>query len=203
MGMHDDVVAAVNMLNTAYNRSFGGNPATVPTRDTLMTAAWYNANNGSKFAKRIQYLSAPYKTVSSGDKVLREHLSRLQQVAQDLQDNRTCESCANSCLGSCSGTCTGGCSGTGYGRCVGDGCAAGCNGCTNNCSGSPAWCSCGSGCYGCSGGCRNACSACSGCSGGCVGCSGCANSCSSTCYSGCTSSCTSGCSNSARIGSVS
>lgn len=202
MGMYDDVVAAINKLNTAYNRRFGGNPATAPTRNTLMTAAWYNANNGSKFAIRTRYSSAPYKTVKSGDTVLMEHLSRLQQVAQDMHDNRVCESCQNSCLGSCTGTCTGGCSGTGYGGCVGDGCAAGCNGCTNNCSGSPAWCSCGSGCYGCSGACRNACSACSGCSGGCVGCSGCASGCGSTCYSGCAQSCTSGCSNSARIGGV-
>lgn len=203
MGMYDDVVAAINLLNTAYNRRFGGNPATAPTRNTAITAAWYNANNGSTFAKKTRYSSSPYKNVSSGDVILREHLSRLQQVAQDIEDNRACESCANSCLGSCSGTCTGGCSGTGYGGCVGDGCAAGCSGCTNNCSGSPAWCSCGSGCYGCSGDCRNACSACSGCSGGCVGCTGCASGCGSTCYSGCSQSCTSGCSNSARIGGIS
>lgn len=119
MGMYDDVVAAINMLNTAYNRRFGGKPATAPTRNTLMTADWYNANNGSTFAIRTRYSSAPYKTVKSGDTVLMEHLSRLQQVAQDMHDNMVCESCQNSCLGSCTGTCTGGCYGTGYGGCVG------------------------------------------------------------------------------------
>lgn len=202
MGMHDDIVAAITMLNNAYDRRFSGRPAAAPVKNTILKASWYNKNNGSSFEVQTRYSIAPFLSVDSGELVLKEHLSRLQQVAQDVEDNLACTSCANSCLGSCTGTCTGGCSGTGYGGCVGDGCASGCLGCTNNCSGSPAWCSCGSGCYGCSGECRNACSACSGCSGGCVGCTGCANGCGSTCYNGCAHSCTSGCSNSARIGGV-
>ena len=199
MGMYDDVVAAINKLNTAYNRRFGGKPATAPTRDTLMTAAWYNANNGSKFAKRIQYLSAPYKTVSSGDKVLREHLSRLQQVADDLNDNVRCENCSNTCSTVCTGTCVNGCSGCTAG-CSG-GCGSSCDGSKSHygCSGCFTWCSgCYGACQGCSGGCRGGCAR--DCGGGCN--SRCRSSCGGDCRNTCSNGCTSGCSNSARIGAV-
>lgn len=199
MGMHDDVVAAINILNTAYNRRFGGNPATAPTRNTLMTAAWYNANNGSKFAKRVEYKTAPWKTVKSGQAILTDHLKRIQQVAADMRDNAKCESCSNTCSTVCTGTCVNGCSGC-TGGCSG-GCGSSCDGSKShyNCSGCFTWCSgCSGACEGCSGGCRGGCAR--DCGGGCR--SNCRSSCGGDCRNTCSNGCTSRCSNSARIGAV-
>ena len=197
MGMYDDVVAAINLLNTAYNRRFGGKPATLPTKGTLMTAAWYN--NNRSLANIVEYRITPWKDVGVGQTILTDHLKRIQQVAADMRDNAKCVSCANTCSTTCTGTCVNGCIGC-TGGCSG-GCGSSCDGSKSSygCAGCFVWCSgCSGACEGCSGGCRGGCAR--DCGGGCR--SNCRSSCGGDCRTGCSSSCTSGCSNSARVGAV-
>lgn len=199
MGMYDDVVAAINKLNTAYNRRFGGKPATLPTKDTLMTASWYNANNGSTFAKMVEYKTVPWKNVEKGQSILTDHLIRIRQVATDIEEYARCKSCVDTCSTACTGSCvticygcTNGCSGGCGSSCDGSKSSYGCVGCFVWCSG------CSGACEGCSGGCRGGCAR--DCGGGCG--SKCRGGCLGNCKTSCYSSCTSGCSYSSRIGAV-
>lgn len=195
--MYDDVVAAINMLNTAYNRRFGGNPATVPTRNTLMTAAWYN--NNRSITNIVEYRITPWKDVGVGEAILYDHLRRIRQVATDIEEYARCKSCIVTCSTACDRTCVNGCSGC-TGGCSG-GCGSSCDGSKSGygCAGCFVWCSgCSGACEGCSGGCRGGCAR--DCGGGCI--SKCRSSCGGDCRAFCYMSCTSGCSNSARIGAV-
>lgn len=199
MGMLNDINAAIQMLNNAYSRRFGENPVSSPSEGSPMLAEWYNSNNGMNISSKTNYKTVPWTTVAKGELVLQEHLSRIQQVAQDFNDNIKCAACANVCYGSCSGTCSG-CRGTCQGGCSSDSCARSCTGCSG-CSGSLDW-SCDVCSGNCKGDCFSLCSKCSSCSGGCSGCTGCATGCGVTCQDSCSASCSQGCSNSARIGEI-
>ena len=197
MGMYNDIYNVINYLNIRHSIRFGWRPASAPTRNTPMTAAWYN--NNRSIANIIEYRTTPWKDVGVGQTILMDHLRRIQQISIDIGDNARCRSCANTCFIACTGTCVNRCSGC-TGGCSG-GCGSSCDGSKSNygCAGCFVWCSgCSGACEGCSGGCRGGCAR--DCGGGCR--SKCRSSCGGDCRNTCSNGCTSGCSNSARIGAV-
>lgn len=199
MGMLDDMLQAIDTINTQYQRRFGGTPAAPPSMGDTLDHAWHNANNGETFPIKVEYAVPPWQTVERGQQVLAEHLARIRQVGDDLRDNARCEACHNTCSTTCTSSCVNGCSGC-TGGCSG-GCGSNCDGSQShyNCSGCFTWCSgCSGACQGCEGGCRGGCAR--DCGGGCS--NKCRSGCTGDCRNGCSASCTSDCSNSARMGAV-
>lgn len=211
MSIYTEFKDAIDSYNRAYNNRWGGgNRLSSPPKDSTMLASWYNANNGQS-VNRIEYRSSPYIQVGAGTKIIKEHLDRIIQARQDIEDLIRCNSCSGTCSQSCSANCGNSCGSCCYTGCTGCGGCGGCNGCSGGAGGDGCWCGnwtagCGGcykwcdGCDGC-GGCSQWCQ--SSCGGLCTGCSsGCGGSCRGSCQSGCNRSCSSGCSYSSRIGDV-
>lgn len=187
MGTYQEIKDSIDLFNSSYKSKFNltDDVLDVPIKNTLATAEFYNSikEKSENASYKTVYFESPLITVQKGDLILREHLERAQQIANDMYENRNytpCIGCYKGCTNACSSSCTAGC---GSGGCSGgnQGCFWGCNGCE-----------------GCSGGCEGGCS--SGCEGNCR--NKCINGCSTTCYNSCNNGCDSGCSYSARLGSL-
>lgn len=209
MSIYTEFKDAIEGYNKAYINRWGGeNVLSLPPKDSTILAAWYN---NIQSVNRIEYKSSPYIQIGAGTYIIKEHLDRVIQAKQDIEDLIRCNSCSGTCSQSCSANCGNSCGSCCYTGCTGcNGCSgcSGCSGgsggsacfCTNNiqwCYGCSYWCNGCSGCGGCSGNCQSSCGrACTSCSGGC------GRSCSGSCQSGCSRSCSSGCSYSSRIGDI-
>lgn len=195
MSIYTEFKDAIDIYNRAYSNRFGGgNVLSLPPKDSTMLASWYN---NIQSVNRIEYISSPYIQVGAGTYIIKEHLDRVIQAKQDIEDLKMCTGCSDICYSSCTGDCSGNCSG----RC--GGCSGSCS--TGGCSGGSSggcW-GCWRICYGCSGGCDGGCHVCKGCTGNCYSsCTSCSGGCLSNCLSSCRNGCETGCNYSSRIGDI-